>query len=397
MHGVKIFLWALSCRQGIFLRDECDRPLRWDSRPAMGDTMVMGKEKLRKMTERKSTNSRILVAGVEDRQCLDSEQLNRLEQSFRAWADAASRLDVHLSRKRMLILFLLIRYTGAKLNEVLALDPFRDIDIVKQSVFFRGSENAREVQISESLAREFGSIISDQDFRESIKDGLSVDPAFVRRKFYERAKACGFSGQLVGPEMVRRSRAVELVQSNLPLQVVQKLLGHSTPNLTAAYVGFSEDESREVTKHFMEREAARKTSARNYFFGKIVSLARGDIQTLVELSTSEGHRVVTMITNDSLGRLGLQVGKRISAEVKAPWVFLQKGEETPQSTAENKFLGCIERVIKGKINTEYVVRISDGIELCSIVTTRSGNHLGLEKGDAVWALFSCFSVILHVD
>ena len=354
------------------------------------------------MAAPKGTNSEPIVTMPDEKQCLDSEQLNRLEQSFRTWVDSTSRSDVRLSRKRMLIIFLLIRFTGAKLNEVLALDPFRDIDVVKQSVFFHNSENAvdqnaREVQISESLSHEFKSILSDHNFRESIQDGFGIDPAFVRRKFYERATACGISKRLVGPEMVRRSRAVELIQSNVPLQVVQMLLGHSTPNLTSAYVGFSEDETRQVTRHFMEKEASRKTSARNFFFGKIKSLQRGDIQTLVELTTIEGHRIITMITNDSLGRLGLKVGKLISAEVKAPWVFLQKSNEEPECTAENRFNGLVERVNKGKINTEYVVRISEGTELCSVVTTKSGNRLNLEKGDAVWALFNCFSVILHLD
>jgi molybdate transport system regulatory protein len=240
-------------------------------------------------------------------------------------------------------------------------------------------------------------MLNDQDFKESIKDGFSVDPAFVRRKFYERAQACKFSKRLVGPEMVRRSRAVELMQSNMPLQAVQKLLGYSTPHLTSAYVAFSESEIRQVTKYFMEKEASRKTSARNFFFGKIQSLQRGDIQTRVELSTVEGHRVITIITNDSLGRLGLKVGKIITAEVKAPWVFLQQSNEEPKCTAENRFTGLVERVNKGKVNTEYVIRISDGTELCSIVTTESSRRLNLEKGDAVWALFNCFSVILHVD
>ena len=360
------------------------------------------KGKSKKKEAPQSTNSKPIVTVLEESQFLDSEQLNQLEQSFRTWADDASRSDVRLSRKRMLILFLLIRYTGAKSNEVLALDPFRDIDVEKQSVTFHNSENAdkqnaRVVELSESLSHEFKTILSDQDFRESIKDGFRVDPAFVRRKFYERAKASGLSKQLVGPEMVRRSRAVELIQGNMPLQVVQSLLGHSTPNLTAAFVGYSEDETRQVTKHFMEKEASRKTSARNFFFGKILSLQRGDIQTLVELSTIEGHRVITMITNDSLGRLGLKVGKQISAEVKAPWVILQKSNEKPECTAENRFKGLVERINKGKMNTEYIIRISDDTELCSVVTTKSSGSLNIEKGDAVWALFNFFSVVLHVD
>ncbi len=343
-----------------------------------------------------------IVSVPDDRQYLDSGGLNRLEQSFREWVEATSRPDVRLSRRRILLIFLLIRYTGAKLNEVLALDPFQDIDNDRQSVFFRNTDNSagqktREVLISEALSGELASMFADPEFKKTIKDCFGVDPGFIRRKFYERAQACGFSKEMGGPEMIRKSRAVELMQGNMPLQAVQMLLGHSTPNLTSSYVSFSEDEIRQVTKHFVEKESSRKTSARNTFFGKIRTLRRGDIQTLVELFTIEGHRITTVITNDSVGRLGLKEGKMITAEVKAPYVIVQKTDLEPESSAENRFSGFIEQVKRGKINTEYVVGISEGTRLCSIITTESSRRLNLKKGDPVWALFNSFAVVLHID
>lgn len=343
-----------------------------------------------------------IVLLPEDRQYLDSVQLNKLEQSFREWVEQTSRQDVLLSRRRILLIFLLIRYTGAKLNEVLSIDPLHDIAFERQSVFFRNDDNSagqniREVLISKALSGEFHSMLADTEFRKSIENGFGTDPGFVRRKFYERAEACGFSKEMGGPEMIRKSRAVELMRSNMPLPAVQMLLGHSTPNLTSSYISFSEDEIRQVTKYFMEKESSRKTSARNTFFGKILTLQRGDIQTLVELSTIEGHRVTTVITNGSVGRLGLKAGQMITAEVKAPYVIVQKTDEEPKSSAENRFKGVVEQVNVGKINTEYVIGISDGTRLCSIITTESSRQLDLRKGDPVWALFNCFAVVLHVD
>ena len=324
-----------------------------------------------------------------------------MEQSFRQWVNASLRADVRLARRRILLIFLLIRYTGAKLNEVSGLDPFHDIDHEKQSVFFRNSagieQSAREVQISENLSREIQSMLADPNFAASIRDTFSIDPAFVRRKFYERAQACGFPKRLGGPEMIRKARGTELMQGNVPLPAVQKILGHSTPNLTSSYITFSDDEIRQATRYFMEKESSRKTSARNFFFGKIQVIKRGDIQSQVELVTVEGYPVTTIITNDSLGRLGLKVGKLITAEVKAPWVVLQKGNIEPESSADNRFKGIIEQISSGAVNTEYVVRISDRLELCSIVSTGSSQLLELRKGDSIWALFNCFSVVLHVD
>ena len=54
----------------------------------------------------------------------------------------------------------------------------------------------------------------------------------------------------------------------------------------------------------------------------------------------------------------------------------------------------MEKIIRGEINTEYRVKISDGTEICSIVTTESCRRLSLGEGDTVWVLFNSASVVL---
>jgi molybdate transport system regulatory protein len=342
-----------------------------------------------------------IISATDADQFLDTTRLHKIEQSFREWVNASSRTDVRLARRRILFIFLLIRYTGAKLNEVLDLNPFQDIDHKRQSVRFRNTDRHgqpfREVQISAALSRDIRSMLADPDFAASIPDALFIDPAFVRRKFYERTEACGLSKQLGGPEMIRKARGIELMHANMPLQAVQKLLGHSTPNLTSSYVTFSEEEISQVTKYYMEKESSRKTSARNFFFGKIVDLKRGDIQSQVKLITVESYTITTIVTNESVGRLRLKLGKLITAEVKAPWVVLQRSDEEPECSAENRFEGVIKRINSGAVNTECVIRISERIELCSIISTAGSQLLDLRKGETVWAIFNCNSVVLHVD
>ncbi|MBM4288223.1 MAG: transporter [Deltaproteobacteria bacterium] len=348
------------------------------------------------------TSQAHLVAIPDGSRCLDTVQLTRLEQDFRRWAAASHRDDVRLSRRRILLIFLFIRYTGAKLHEVLAVNPFQDVDHQRQTVSFGKSEaslgrGGREVQIPETLSQELQEALADPAFQEFLHSHLAVDPGHVRRKFYERALACGFPKALGAPDVIRRSRAVELMQNNLPLPVVQKMLGHSTPNLTASFVDFSEVEIQKAARFFLEKEARRKTSARNTFFGKISAIKKGDIQAQVELVTLAGDRLVTVITNDSLLRLGLKTGMLISAEVKAPWVVLQKGEEEPAGSAENRFRGTVERILKGRVTTEYRVRIADGTELCAVVSQAGSRGLELRPNDTVWAVFNCFAVVLHLD
>lgn len=352
------------------------------------------------MTER--TSHARIVSMPNESHCLDTVQMSRLEQSFRSWADGAPRADIRLSRRRILLIFLLIRYTGGKLNEVLALNPFQDVDVEHHLVFLGRAEKkngrlAREVQIPEVLSEEIKSSLNDPSFKKYLGNFFKVDPGHVRRKFYERAIDSGFPPAMGAPESIRRSRAVELMQSNMPLPVVQRMMGHSTLSMTASYVDFSDTDMRQVAKHFIEKESRRKTSARNSFFGKISSIKKGDIQSTVEMTTIRGDTVTTVITNDSLSRLGLKTSSLITAEVKAPWVILQKSDKEPESTAENRFFGTITRINKGKITTEYVVRILDGTELCSVVSTENARRIGFQENDQVWVIFNSFSVVLHID
>jgi molybdate transport system regulatory protein len=43
------------------------------------------------------------------------------------------------------------------------------------------------------------------------------------------------------------------------------------------------------------------------------------------------------------------------------------------------------------------VRISNGTELCAVVSTQSARRLALKQGDRVWAVFNAFAVVLHVE
>lgn len=343
-----------------------------------------------------------IIFTTNETNCLNTLQLSQLEQSYREWAKSSQRSDISLSRKRILLIFLLIRYTGARLNEVLELNPFCDIDFHRQVVCFgkAGTEKGhkiREVQMSEALSNEMNTVLSDPLLKSLPSHWFQVDPGHVRRKFYERAVSCGFLPAHGAPDAIRKSRGAELIQNNMPLQVVQRMLGHSTPNLAASYVEFSDEDIQQASRFFIEKESLRKTSARNIFFGKIRAIQSGDIQSKIDMLTIAGATVTAVITNDSLARLGLKIGSLITAEVKAPWVILKKGNNEPDCTAENRFQGTIARITEGKIMTEYAVRLEDGTELCSVITRESGNRLGLLNGEPIWVLFNCFSVVLHRD
>ena len=77
--------------------------------------------------------------------------------------------------------------------------------------------------------------------------------------------------------------------------------------------------------------------------------------------------------------------------------FFVKGDQEPECSTENRFRGTIARINEGKVTTVFVVRIPDGTELCSVVTTKASKGLKLQEDDTIWVIFNCFSVVLHAD
>lgn len=368
-------------------------------------------DKLFSETALSNRSDRINPSGIlspaEEIKYLDTATLELLENSFRAWTDEAVRADVKISRKRITLIFLLIRYTGARLGEILSIDETRMIDLGKLTVALGDTDAAsdgngiasavRIVEIPSSLAAELKNIFSMTELAGLKGHFFNLDPAHVRRKFYERAEACGLSREFGNPSAIRRSRAIELIRSNIPLPMVQKILGHSTSSLTSAYIDFSKDDLKKVLRNYVDRESRRKTSARNSFFGIITRIRQGDIQSEIEITTPFGHRITSVITNESLERLMFREKSPATAEIKAPWVIISKDMNEPLSSASNRLRGKISRIIKGLITTEVVVSLEDGTEVCSLITEQSRVNLELKDGIDVWVMFSAFSVILNAD
>ncbi|MGE4555714.1 MAG: TOBE domain-containing protein [Desulfovibrionaceae bacterium] len=352
-------------------------------------------EQLAQAWERRSeAGSRIFTVPAEVRY-LDTEQLADLEKELRDWAHAAKRRDVRLSRRKILLLFLLIRHTGARLGEICACNPQEDYGKDDRSLAVGQGAARRRVPLPAPLADELLQAVGDGLLDASDGSPLCVDPGHLRRKLYEQADRCGLPRDLVSPSIIRRSRGIELLRQNVPLPVVQRLLGHSTPNLAGDYLDFSDEDMDKTLRRVVDRESSR-TSARNCFFGRITNIERGDIQSAVRLLSVGGHELTAIITNGSLERLNFRVGSFATAAVKATWVTVSKTDDLANS-AVNRFPGVIERITRGRLTTEVLVHLSDGVEVCSIITEGSRSALDLAEGLNVWVTFNAFEVILNAE
>jgi molybdopterin-binding protein len=70
------------------------------------------------------------------------------------------------------------------------------------------------------------------------------------------------------------------------------------------------------------RAANMKISARNILPGKVIALTKGATTAHVKIEIAAGAVVTASITNDAVDALGLAVGKKASAVIKASDVMV---------------------------------------------------------------------------
>ncbi|MBI5519991.1 MAG: TOBE domain-containing protein [Desulfovibrio sp.] len=343
-----------------------------------------------------------------DIRTLDEAQVARLEQSFRSWMDASRRRADYASRRRLWLIFLLLRSTGARLGEVLGMDPTRDLDLEGErpvALFGRGGNGGpngagREVPLPADVARALREALADPTLAADPSRLFDMDQGHVRRKFYERAEAAGLPRELASPSVLRRSRARQLMRQDVPLPVVQRLLGQSSADLTAAFSDYTDDEAGRIVEEYLKREERRKSSARNRFFGAVSGVVCGPVVASVEITSLGGFTVTSVVTRESVERLGIKPGVLATADIKAPWVQLSAGEAEPNSTAANRYPAVVRRILTGEgqgdpVSAEVVAELSDGTMLAAVITLESVRRLDLSVGSPVWASFGAFSVILN--
>ena len=60
-----------------------------------------------------------------------------------------------------------------------------------------------------------------------------------------------------------------------------------------------------------------KIGAQNQIFGKVVSIQRGDIMSLVKFEVTTPAQMASVLTTESVAELGLKVGDTVQLVIKA--------------------------------------------------------------------------------
>jgi len=142
---------------------------------------------------------------------------------------------------------------------------------------------------------------------------------------------------------------------------------------------------------------AMKTSARNAFHCKVVSVRRAPVNAEVELQVTDTRRIVAVITRQSADELKLTPGRSAIALVKSSFVLLARMDDAARLSVRNRLDGTVVDRVDGGVNSEIDIDIGGGKTLTSVITRHSADALALRPGETVTALFDAGHVILLVD
>jgi molybdopterin-binding protein len=68
-----------------------------------------------------------------------------------------------------------------------------------------------------------------------------------------------------------------------------------------------------------------------------------------------------------------------------------------QTSARNRFAGTVKELVTGPVSTEVTITVAPGVDVVSIISTRSAASLALAVGKPAYAIIKASSVIVGVD
>ena len=139
-----------------------------------------------------------------------------------------------------------------------------------------------------------------------------------------------------------------------------------------------------------------KLSARNIWAGQVTTILTGSVNSIVEVSLKGKDSIVSVITNNSVERLGLQPGTEVLAIVKASSVLIGRNLHKDHLSASNILTGTVANIVTGAVNDEVTIQLAGGSTVTAVITRDSVQHLKLVPGIEACAIIKASSVLLAV-
>jgi len=66
-------------------------------------------------------------------------------------------------------------------------------------------------------------------------------------------------------------------------------------------------------------------------------------------------------------------------------------------SARNVLKGKVVKVVRGAVNAEVTLQLSNGVQIVAIITNASVDSLGLQEGKEAYAVIKASNVMIAVD
>lgn len=328
---------------------------------------------------------------------LGPKELADLTRRWEEWEAEISTPVRSQARARLHLVFLLIRYGGLRLQEVLELDVARAIDTAT-GMLRVGGQNSREIILPLISMRPIRRILALPGAEEP--GFIHMDQGFVRKKFYEVARPLGLDGALVGPRALRYARGLELLEQHIPLNMVQKFLGQHRPAQMAAFLDFAGGQAQRLVRGKLAGKTGfSPLTLKNSLLGIIEYTQPGMRSALVRLRTFADIVLQSTCPLGEFLRLELRPGLVASAIIEASQIVLMPewGDAWTRTSLANCLQGTITSLHRDLVENFVQIDCPDGTHLSLPLDSPSAERLGLAEGMAVSACFPARAVKICLD
>ena len=326
--------------------------------------------------------------------CLTQTMLEALTLRWEQWEAEAATPARRLVRARLHLVFLLVRYGGLRLGEVLGLDIRNALDCVTGMLHVPG-DNARDVLLPLSCMRHVRRIGSLPEAADAGRF-LVFDESFLRKKFYAVAASLGIAAAEAGPRALRYARGRELLELHVPIGLVQKFLGQQKPSQLAAFLDFAEGAARELlVRQARSRLATAGEESDNIFVGMVEDVRVGMRAAEVEVLTFSDIRLAAWCDLARMRRLELRENQVISVRVAAGGIVLST--EPAVTSLRNTLSGRVSSLHADNVECFVGIDLADGTTLRAALERTAVEPLHLYEGRKVYAGFSARAVHICED
>ncbi len=145
------------------------------------------------------------------------------------------------------------------------------------------------------------------------------------------------------------------------------------------------------------RRISMRISAKNVCYGRVCDIRVDKLLAEVSIELKSGHRIVSIITAESVETLGLVVGEAAYAVIKASSVLVSSDADWLRFSAGNLLRGRIVSIRTDAVMGEVILDIGGGDTIAATVTAAGALNLNVNEGDDACAIIDASNVIIGIE